>query len=432
MRITIEEAQKDKTLLDQFIIENQPLVQKVIWKNFGYAMQSGTFDDYFQIGCIGLIKATKNFNPIFKTTFSTYAVPMIIGEIQRYRRDYETSVIHISRLLQDKYYKYKRMKNEQISEDYICEELNISSGELSGIIMAIEGVASINQPLNYNNNDDSSYEFEDIISSKLDLENDSLNKFETKELIKKAKEILTEIEFKILLLHISGKTQPHIACETKMSQANVSRIIKRIKKICTKTNQIKIGSEDVMSNLKFCSKCNSIILDGVCSNTKCKIEEIKEENILETKEENVLEAPKVYLKNKETVQQLLDEGKNIDEIATLMGYTHIKYLIAIMVRWGLIDKKTKTSEEVLSPKIDCDHKEVKSVIEESQKNEPVNKISILKPRVLEGEGAEYEIFEDGLIIRDLVNKDNKFVVNSSSLDRFINELQEIKRLKDVV
>ena len=115
-----------------------------------------------------------------------------------------------------------------------------------------------------------------------------------------------------------------------------------------------------------------------------------------------------------------------------MGYTHIKYLIAIMVRWGLIDKKTKASEEVLSPKIDCDHKEVISVIEGSQKNELINKTSTLKARVLVGKDAEYEIAECSLIIRDLENKDNRLVINSESLEQFIDELQEIKRLKDDV
>ena len=116
----------DENAKNKFITANIRLVLSII-KRFSNAKIS--YDDMFQAGCVGLIKATKNFDLSFNVMFSTYAVPMIIGEIRRYLRD--NSKIRISRSLKDIAYKTLQFKEKYISEYHKEPTIEIISKELN-------------------------------------------------------------------------------------------------------------------------------------------------------------------------------------------------------------------------------------------------------------------------------------------------------------
>lgn len=427
MNITIEDAQKDKALIDEFVVESQGLVRQVIWNNFKYAKQNDEFDDLFQIGCIGLIKAARNFNPDFKVTFSTYAVPMIHGEIQRYKRDQGISQIHMPRKELTIYYKYVAMRN-YMNDEEICDKLNISIGELSRIINATEGITSLQQPTNVEGNGNKMKTFEELIPGNFNLEGIVLNKIENLELIDKAREVLSVKEFEILLLHISGKVQTTIAKKVGMSQANISRVIKRISEKCINAKQLQITNrfknkpmpkeiKEVMSNLEICPECRSILIEGSCSNKRCSTNAV-----IVAQASNIICA-----RTKENAQKLLKEGKTTAEIALLMGFKHEKYFTALAVRWGVIEKK---EDSKYKPKEEIPIRVLDNPILSGKQMD--NKTSLLKPRVLVGQEAEYEIVNEGLIIRDIVNKGNQLVVNLELLGRFISELKEIESFSKAV
>ena len=186
-------------------------------------------DDLFQIGCIGLLKAIDNFDLSYDVKFSTYCVPMILGEVKRYLRDNNNS-IRVSRSLRDLSYKILKQKEEIIMktgrEPQIEELAKILEVEPYNIINAIESMRdpiSIFKPI-YNDGGDTIYLFDQIedknlnksnIDIKLSL-NDAIN-----DLTKRERYILDE-------RFIMGKTQMEISEELGISQAQVSRIEKGI------------------------------------------------------------------------------------------------------------------------------------------------------------------------------------------------------------
>ena len=191
-------------------------------------------DDLFQIGCIGLLKAIDNFDLNHEVKFSTYAVPMILGEIKRYIRD--NNAIRVSRSVKDIAYKILKLKEEYINKygkeptiEYLEKNLNISSYEIINALESLKDPISMYEPI-YNDGGDTIYLYDQIedkntsndISNKIAIEN-AINTLEERE-----RKILDE-------RFIIGKTQTEIAEELNISQAQVSRIekgaIKQLKKI---------------------------------------------------------------------------------------------------------------------------------------------------------------------------------------------------------
>ena len=221
----------DEEALKEYVYGNLRLVLSVVQR---FSNRGEYMDDLFQVGCIGLIKAVKNFDVTQNVKFSTYAVPMIIGEIRRYLRDYTS--IRVSRSLRDTAYKAlqvkERLMNEKSSEptiDEIAKELNIDKEEIVLALDAIQDPVSLFEPV-YHDGGDAIYVMDQIKDEKNKdvrwLENIS---------IKEAMEKLGERERKIINLRFfHGKTQVEVSEEIGISQAQVSRLEKNALKFMRK------------------------------------------------------------------------------------------------------------------------------------------------------------------------------------------------------
>lgn len=213
----------DEQAKEEYIKGNLRLVLSVI-KRFGASGENP--DDLFQIGCIGLIKAINNFNTELDVKFSTYAVPMIIGEIRRYMRD--NNSIRVSRSLRDTAYKaiYAKenyikhhMKEPTVQE--IAEEIGISKEDVVFALDAIQAPMSLQEPV-YNEGGDALYVMDQISDTKNKEERwvESLS-------LQAAMEHLSERERHIITLRFfEGKTQMEVAENIGISQAQVSRLEK--------------------------------------------------------------------------------------------------------------------------------------------------------------------------------------------------------------
>ena len=213
----------DKEARELYIKGNLRLVLSVI-KRFSGSNENA--DDLFQIGCIGLMKAIDNFDTTLQVKFSTYAVPMIIGEIRRYLRD--NSTIRVSRSLRDTAYKAiyaregymkKNLREPTINE--IASEIGIAKEEIVYAMDAIQTPVSLFDPV-YTEGGDSLYVMDQISDKKNKEENwvESLS-------LREAVERLGERERHIIKLRFyEGKTQMEVANEVGISQAQVSRLEK--------------------------------------------------------------------------------------------------------------------------------------------------------------------------------------------------------------
>jgi RNA polymerase sporulation-specific sigma factor len=202
---------------ERYIKGNLRLVLSVI-KRFGGSNENP--DDLFQIGCIGLIKAINNFNTELDVKFSTYAVPMIIGEIRRYMRD--NNSIRVSRSLRDTAYKaiyakenYVKRHLKEPTVQEIAEEIGISKEDIVFALDAIQVPMSLQEPV-YNDGGDQ-------ISDTKNKEEKWVEDLS----LEAAMEHLGERERYIIKLRFfEGKTQMEVAEEINISQAQVSRLEK--------------------------------------------------------------------------------------------------------------------------------------------------------------------------------------------------------------
>ena len=219
----------DEEAKETYIKGNLRLVLSVI-KRFGSTGENP--DDLFQIGCIGLIKAVNNFNPEMEVKFSTYAVPMIVGEVRRYIRDTGNS-IRVSRSLRDTAYKAIYAKERYVKEHLkeptvqeIAEEIGISKEDIVYALDAIQTPVSLNEPV-YNDNGDALYVM-DQISDKKNKEEKWVEDLS----LQAAMEHLGEREKYIINLRFfEGKTQMEVAEDIQISQAQVSRLEKNALRI---------------------------------------------------------------------------------------------------------------------------------------------------------------------------------------------------------
>lgn len=220
--------QGDMQAREEYIKGNLRLVLSVIQR---FSNSNENVDDLFQIGCIGLIKAIDNFDIGQNVKFSTYAVPMIIGEIRRYLRD--NNSIRVSRSLRDTAYKaiYAKealMKNNQkeptINE--IAKEIGVSKEDIVFALDAIQNPVSLYEPV-YTEGGDALYVM-DQISDKKNKEENWVEELSLSQAMKK----LGERENKIIRMRFfEGKTQMEVAEEINISQAQVSRLEKNALKI---------------------------------------------------------------------------------------------------------------------------------------------------------------------------------------------------------
>lgn len=213
----------DNEAREKYIQGNLRLVLSVIRR---FAGNGENADDLFQIGCIGLIKSIDNFDPTMGVKFSTYAVPMIIGEIRRYLRD--NNSIRVSRSLRDTAYKAIHAKEllskntfKEPTLDEIAAEAGIPAEDILYALDAIQCPVSLYDPI-YTDGGDTLYVM-DQISDKKNREENWIERLSLSD----AMERLSERENFILQLRFfEGKTQMEVADEIHISQAQVSRLEK--------------------------------------------------------------------------------------------------------------------------------------------------------------------------------------------------------------
>lgn len=214
----------DKYARDKLINGNLRLVLSVIQR---FTNRGENLDDLFQVGCIGLIKAIDNFDISQNVRFSTYAVPMIIGETRRYLRD--NNAVRVSRSMRDTAYhamQVKEMLQNELNREPTVEEIAKELGvDTSQVVIALESIVdpvSLYEPV-YNDGGDTIYVMDQV--SSLDTDKDWLDEIVIKETIKD----LSEREKRILSLRfMQGKTQMEVAKEIGISQAQVSRLEKNV------------------------------------------------------------------------------------------------------------------------------------------------------------------------------------------------------------
>ena len=211
----------DKKARETYIRGNLRLVLSVVRR---FSSSKENIDDLFQIGCIGLIKAIDNFDLDLNVKFSTYAVPMIMGELKRYLRD--SNAIRVSRSLRDIAYKaiytkeaLMKQQTKEPSLSEIAQILGVSEEEIALAMDAVQSPVSLFDPV-YSEGNDTLYVMDQISDKKnkeeLWVENLALSD---------AMERLQKREKKIIQLRFfEGKTQMEIAEEIGISQAQVSRL----------------------------------------------------------------------------------------------------------------------------------------------------------------------------------------------------------------
>ncbi|MBQ3001471.1 MAG: SigB/SigF/SigG family RNA polymerase sigma factor [Bacilli bacterium] len=225
----IKEAQNGSlSARDEVVEGNLKLVLSVIKK---FHNRGENLDDLFQVGAMGLIKAIDNFDFSHEVRFSTYAVPMIIGEIKRYLRD--NSKLRISRSLKDIAYKALQFKDKYVSVNHkeptineIAEELNVETIDVVIALEAMQDPVSIYTPI-YNNGSDEIYLI-DQIADENNTSDDRMEKMMIEEGISRLNPRLKSI---IMDRYYNNKTQMEIASEIGISQAQVSRLEKAALKI---------------------------------------------------------------------------------------------------------------------------------------------------------------------------------------------------------
>lgn len=213
----------DKEARETYIKGNLRLVLSIIQR---FSNNNENVDDLFQIGCIGLMKAIDNFDITQGVKFSTYAVPMIIGEIRRYLRD--NNSIRVSRSLRDIAYKAIYTKEAMMKQSdteptvqEIASALGVKSEEIVYALDAIQSPVSLYEPV-YTEGGDTLY-IMDQISDKKNKEEKWVEEISVKEALNQ----LSQREYDIIQMRFfQGKTQMEVANEVHISQAQVSRLEK--------------------------------------------------------------------------------------------------------------------------------------------------------------------------------------------------------------
>ena len=221
-QLFIDMKNGDESARDKLVEGNLKLVLSILKK---FSNKVDNLDDLFQVGCLGLVKAIDNFDTSYDVKLSTYACPMIIGEIKRYLRD--NSTLRISRSIKDLAYKALKLKEELITTDgreasnkEIAEALGVTEYEVENAIESLREPVSMYEPI-YNDGGDTIYLYDQISNKKEEYDLDyklALDKAISK--LKPRDRKILEYRF------IIGKTQMEIADELGISQAQISRIEK--------------------------------------------------------------------------------------------------------------------------------------------------------------------------------------------------------------
>ena len=213
----------DEFARDKFVVANLRLVLSVVQRFSGHCDKA---DDMFQVGCVGLMKAIDNFDETLNVRFSTYAVPMIVGEIRRFLRD--NNSVRVSRSIRDVAYKVLQAKEQYIKQnnaeptlEQIAQILDLPLKDVIFALDAISETVSLSEPI-YNDGNEQ-IRIMDQISDDKNCDEEIMEKLSLNNAIKN----LSEREKEILLMrYYVGKTQMEVSEEVGISQAQVSRLEK--------------------------------------------------------------------------------------------------------------------------------------------------------------------------------------------------------------
>mgnify|MGYP001098944713 CR=1 FL=1 len=212
----------DEAAREKFIVGNMRLVLSLVKR---FWSKNANADDVFQAGCVGLIKAIDNFNTDFNVKFSTYAVPMILGEIKRYLRDGNS--LRVSRSIRDTAYRILKVRegieerDEEATIEKIAAVMQVKEREVVYALDAISDPVSLYDPV-YNKSGDTLELMDQLFD-----ESQSESIWTERVALREAMEKLDEREKRILLLrYYEGKMQTEISAEVGISQAQVSRLEK--------------------------------------------------------------------------------------------------------------------------------------------------------------------------------------------------------------
>lgn len=213
----------DLSKKDVIVLGNLKLVLSIVNQ---FSKRVDNLDDLFQIGVVGLIKAIDNFSLEHEVKFSTYAVPMILGEMKRYLRD--NSFLRVSRQIKDRAYRALKAKEEWIAKyqkeptyQDLADVIGVSYYDIVECFEAMSSVVFLSDPLF--NDADESMELIDVLPS----DNDNVNKLLNSLSLKEGLKSLNEMEAIVIQKrYYEGETQLEIASEFNISQAQVSRLEK--------------------------------------------------------------------------------------------------------------------------------------------------------------------------------------------------------------
>lgn len=216
--------QGDKLARDKILIENTGLIWSIVRRFLNRGHEG---EDLFQIGCIGMLKAIDRFDTEFDVAFSTYAVPMIAGEIRRFIRD--DGIVKISRKIKENQMKIMHQReiyiNEKKQEPTIEELEKVCDLTKEEIVMAMDASRNVESIDKEMYSKDSAYTLMDLAEDDTDIEETVLNKIMVQQLM----DMLESKERKIInLRYFKNKTQSQVAKEMGMTQVQVSRLEKKI------------------------------------------------------------------------------------------------------------------------------------------------------------------------------------------------------------
>ncbi len=217
----------DKAARDQLVTENFGLIWSIVRRFMGRGYEP---EDLFQIGCIGIMKAIDKFDMSYEVKFSTYAVPMITGEIKRFLRD--DGIIKVSRSIKEMALKVKRVREELVfrfgrepTVEEIADEIGASKEEVAASIEAGAEVESLYRSVN--KNDENSILLIDKIEEESSAQEELINRMVLRDLLIQLSDKDREI---IIRRYYYNETQSQIATKLGISQVQVSRLEKKILK----------------------------------------------------------------------------------------------------------------------------------------------------------------------------------------------------------
>ncbi len=222
LNLVNEAKQGDDLAKEKLITLNSPLIKSVIKR---YLNKGVEYDDLYQLGALGFVKAIKNYDPSFNVKFTTYAVPMIAGEIKRFLRDdgsvkVSRSIKHSASVIKNFMLEYRKDKGENPSLDTLSEQFKMDKNELVFILEANNSPLSLNDSYK----DDTDLSIIDNLADGFSVEN-YFDKLTIREIIDKLSARDKQI---IIMRYYLDKTQSEVAKELGVSQVQISRIENKI------------------------------------------------------------------------------------------------------------------------------------------------------------------------------------------------------------